>query len=377
MRARFLRTIVLAALLAAAPRAEGAAAEPPSQVPASTVEPAGEPASPRPPRPEWFGLPIVYYEPETQLGYGALGGVHFRVAPPLQTSDVQAIVSGTTRGQAFLRLTSMVFPAEWLALGGILRLFDYPDYFWGVGSDTPSSAREAFTSRQVEILLTGEGYLIPRQLRTGPRAWFRQEALRDLAPGGQLAAGTLPGSEGYSALGAGWGVSWDTRDSRYYPLRGGDLEASYVYAWRLDSRAAPFGRAVLDGSRFFPLGGRVVLGLAAHLELTHGEVPVTLLPKLGGDQYLRGYYFGRWRDRLLYSGQAEVRFPIVWRLLGVAFGGVSDVAPSLSGFGGGTIRGAAGAGLRLRLTEDGLAVRVDVGAGAEGANFYFGLGEAF
>ena len=205
---------------------------------------AGEPAPARPKAAvEWFALPIVYYQPETHLGYGALGGVHFRTEPGLQTSDAQLIVSGTTRQQAFLRLDSHVFPTERLALGGTLRLFDYPDFFWGVGGDAPSSAKEAFTSRYVEALLTLEWYVVPRRLRTGPRAWFRQEALRDLQPGGQLASGTLPGSEGYAAPAVGWGLSWDSRDTRFFPRSGSSVEAWYLYAARSKGSALRSTRA--------------------------------------------------------------------------------------------------------------------------------------
>jgi hypothetical protein len=40
---------------------------------------------------------------------------------------------------------------------------------------------------------------VPHRLRTGPRAWFRQESFRDLSPGGKLASSAvratrLPGS---------------------------------------------------------------------------------------------------------------------------------------------------------------------------------------
>jgi hypothetical protein len=371
-----LRTFLLAATLAASPLGAARPDEPPGP-PAEGVKAEEPAAAPRAPAGrEWFGFPIAYYTPETHLGYGVLGGVDFRVKPGLDVSDVQAIVSGTTRQQAFLSLTSLVFPTDRVAVGGSLRLFDFPDYFWGVGSDTPSSAKEAFTSRYVEALLTGEWYVVPR-LRTGPRAWFRQESLLDLQPGGALATGGLPGSEGYAAPGVGWGVVWDTRDSRFFPHSGSDVEAWYLYAWRIDRAASPFGRASFDARRFQTLGHGIVLGLAGHLEVAHGEVPVTLLPRLGGDQYLRGYYYGRWRDRVMYSGQAELRVPIVWRLLATAFGGVSDVAPSFSSFGAATIRPAGGVGARLRLSEQGLNVRFDVGVGQEGANVYFALGEAF
>jgi surface antigen Omp85-like protein len=325
----------------------------------------------------WFALPVVFYMPETRLGFGALGGVHFRVEPQLETSDVQIIASGTARRQALFNLTSQLFPSEELALGGVVKLSRYPDFFYGVGNDTPARAKEAFTSRSVEVQLSPEWYLVPHRLRTGPRAWFRQESFRDLAPGGQLASGTLPGVEDYAALGFGWSASWDTRDSRFFPRRGNAVEAWYLLSRRPAGDAPRFGRGALDARQFFPLGGQVVLGLGGHFELAHGDVPVTLLPRLGGDQNLRGYYQGRWRDHFMYSGQAELRLPVAGRLSATVFAGASDVAAQLSAFDSRTVRPAAGAGARFRLTDDGLNVRLDVAVGAEGANVYFSLGEAF
>jgi hypothetical protein len=330
-----------------------------------------------PPGTAWFAIPVLFYLPETRLGLGALGGVHFRAEPRLETSDVQLVVSGTARGQALLGLTSQLFPSEELALGAVVRLSRYPDYFYGVGHDTPARAKEAFTSRSVELQLSPEWFVVPRRLRTGPRAWFRQESFRDLAPGGQLASGAIPGIEDYAALGLGWSVSWDTRDCRFFPRRGNAVEVWYLLTPRLTEDAPRFGRGALDARQFFPLGPLVVLGLGGHLELAHGDVPITLLPRLGGDQNLRGYYQGRWRDRLMYSGQAELRFPVAGRLGGAVFAGVSDVAARLAAFDRRTVRPAAGAGARFRLTDDGLNIRLDLAAGAEGANLYFSLGEAF
>jgi outer membrane protein assembly factor BamA len=326
---------------------------------------------------DWFAIPIAFYLPETRMGFGATGGVHFHVRPALQTSDLQAIATGTLREQALLALTAQIFPSEQLAVGGLLRMSLYPDFFWGVGNDASARAKESFTSRSVELQLSPERYLLPRRLRTGPRLWYRQESFRGLAPDGQLASGAVSGVDDYTAAGAGWSLSWDTRDNRFFPRRGNAVEAWYVLASRVGGGGGRFGRGAVDVRQFVPLGSRVVLGVAGHGELSRGDVPITLLPRLGGDQNLRGYYLGRWRDRFMYSGQAELRFPLAGRLGGAAFAGVSDVAGRLSGFEARTIRAAAGLGGRYRLTDDGVNIRLDVGVGAEGANVYLNLGEAF
>ena len=328
-------------------------------------------------RADWFAIPIAFYLPETRMGFGATGGVHFRVRPTLQTSDVQAIATGTLREQALLNLTAQIFPSEQLAVGSLLRMSLYPDFFWGVGNDVPERAKESFTSRSVELQLSPERYLLPRRLRTGPRLWYRKESFRDLAPGGQLASGAVSGVDDYTAAGVGWSLSWDTRDNRFFPRRGNAVEAWYVLASRVGGGAGGFGRGVVDARQIVPLGSEVILGVAAHGEFSHGDLPITLLPRLGGDQNLRGYYLGRWRDRLMYSGQAELRFPVAGRLGGAAFAGVSDVAARFSAFEARTIRPAVGLGGRYRLTDDGVNIRLDVGVGTEGANVYLNLGEAF
>lgn len=361
----------LAAVLAlAAPSATHAA----EGVPAASGDAAGEAARPAT---SWFGIPVAFYTPETGSGFGAIGGVHFRVEPALQTSDVQVLATATVKEQALFDLRTQLFPSDKLAVGGDLRLSVYPDLFYGIGDDTPTSAKERFTSRSLEVQVTPEWYLVSGRLRTGPRVWFRQESFRDLAPGGQLASGAIAGVNGYASVGLGWSLTWDSRDSRFAPRSGSSVEAWYLLAPGAFGDSLHFGRGALDARQFVPLGRSMVLGFAGHLELAHGAVPVTLLPRLGGDKNLRGYYEGRWRDRSLYSGQAELRLPIGGRFGGVIFAGLSDVAHRPSGFQARTIRPAAGAGARFRLTDDGLNIRLDAGVGQEGANIYLNLGEAF
>lgn len=365
MKARVATAIAVMVLLAARPAA------------GASVEPSAASADVARAAPAWFAVPVAFYMPETRLGFGGIGGVHFDFDPALPTSDVQLIVAGTVKRQAMLDLRAQLFPSREVALGGAVKLSVFPDLFYGIGDDTPSSAREAFTVRFIDAQVTPERYVVPGLLRTGPRLWLRIESVTGLAPGGALASGAIDGVRGYATAGLGWGVTLDSRDNRFSPRRGRSVEAWYVLAPRAFGDGGGFGRGALDARQFLPLGRAIVLGFAAHLELSHGAVPFTLLPRLGGDQNLRGYYLGRWRDRFLCSGQAEARFPVAGRLGAVVFAGLADVAARPSRLEARTLRPAAGAGGRFRLTRDGLAIRLDVGAGQEGANVYASLGEAF
>lgn len=361
----------LAAVLSLAGPSVAPAAE---SLPAQAGDATGEAASPGT---AWFAIPVAFYLPETRFGFGAIGGVHLRFEPSLQVSDVHVLATATVKEQALLDLRVQLFPSEELTLGGVLRLSVYPDLYFGTGPETPRSVKETFTSRSLEVQLTPEWYLVPGRLRTGPRAWFRQESFSDLAPGGQLVSGAVTGVSGYASAGLGWSLTWDSRDNRFAPRSGSSMEAWYLLAPGAFGDRLSFGRGALDARQFVPLGRSVVLGLAGHLELAHGAVPVTLLPRLGGDRNLRGYFEGRWRDRYLYSGQAELRFTMASRFGAVVFAGLSDVAHRPSAFETRNIRPAAGVGGRFRLTDDGLNIRLDAGAGQEGLNVYLNLGEAF
>ncbi len=75
--------------------------------------------------------------------------------------------------------------------------------------------------------------------------------------------------------------------------------------------------------------------------------------------------------------QAEYRFPLVWRLRGVAFGGVGEVAARPTALASRTLRAAAGGGVRLRLTDDGVHLRADVASRGGEPDLYLIVLEAF
>jgi hypothetical protein len=93
-------------------------------------------------------------------------------------------------------------------------------------------------------------------------------------------------------------------------------------------------------------------------------VPYYHLAMLGGDEMLRGYYLGRYRDETLAEFEAEYRYPIYWKFSGVAFLGAGAVAPTLGDLLHEPIRWAVGGGARFSLSdEERLNLRFDAGFG--------------
>jgi hypothetical protein len=98
---------------------------------------------------------------------------------------------------------------------------------------------------------------------------------------------------------------------------------------------------------------------------------------------MRGYYFGRYRDKNQLAAQAEYRFlPIPFRFskrIGAAvFAGTGTVFDKTSNISLSNIKLTGGAGLRLLLfPKKDIWTRFDYAVTREGGGFYLLIGEAF
>ena len=116
--------------------------------------------------------------------------------------------------------------------------------------------------------------------------------------------------------------------------------------------------------------------------LMGGASPFYLLPQMGNDELMRGYYSGRFRDRNLIAGQAELRYRLSERFGLAGFGGLGQVFRDkleMSAF-----KPNLGGGVRYFFdVEKGLSIRLDYGIGQKPAGeqrlsgFYVSLGQSF
>jgi hypothetical protein len=366
---------------APAPTDDGPAAATPHDGPAdsSSTPPrpgAGIPAVAR--RNDWFMLPVVFYLPETRLGFGATAGLHLAMNDAPRPASVFAAVVYTLEKQGTLDLAGDLTLPSGTYLSARSRALYYPDQYFGLGPRTPSSAREDFTRESVELVTTAE-QPVPRAhgLRAGLRLDLRAEAIRDRQPGGALAADAVSGASGSSAVAGGPSFTWDTRDNTFWTRSGTLAQLWYVVAPTGLGHHARFGRGVLEVRHFFSLPAGRALGVDAYAEEADGTPPFTLLPKLGSTRFMRGIREGRYRDRVEWALQTELRTPVWRRISATAFAAIGDVAPRWSAFTLASPKVTGGAGLRYRLTDEGANLRVDVAAGRFGLQLYVLVLEAF
>ena len=254
------------------------------------------------------------------------------------------------------------------------------DFFYGVGNSTPEIENEKFLQENFLIQLKIQPKLFDERLNLGINYEFRRMNVADKRGNPSLELGTLTGNEGGITSGFGLAISWDSRDNHFYPNTGGYYE--FIGSNFLEFLGSDFEyrKVVFDFRRYFSVSDNQIFAVQAYFMILSGVPPFYDLALLGGDKVMRGYLYGRYRDKFYYSAQAEYRLPdIIWRFGLVVFGGYGDVAASISKASIATIKPTYGFGIRFRIDElQKLDLRVDFGFGEDDASgIYFSVNQAF
>jgi uncharacterized protein len=326
-------------------------------------------------------LPALFYTPDTGWAGGASVLHSYRSDPDdpsrwpttgelslIYTQNEQvlasAVVDHSTRGN------------RWRMSASATHVL-FPDAFYGIGSDLPAHAREAYTSRSSALMLGVRRRVGPGLFLGGGYSLSRFSVL-DVEADGALAGAQIRGSGGGTVSSLGLGVTLDTRDHWSAPARGTYLDLRFRRAARLVGSDFDYGSHSLDFRRYITVGCRPVVALQAYGGTTTGDVPFQMLPRMGGSHLMRGYNPNRFRDRSLLAAQAEVRAPLGWRLGAVGFAGAGNVAPSLPRLAEVRPQVSYGAGVRLLVrSKERLNLRADYAFAQDGRRLYLGIGEAF
>jgi outer membrane protein assembly factor BamA len=174
-------------------------------------------------------------------------------------------------------------------------------------------------------------------------------------------------------------MTYDSRDSIFFPTTGSFHQLSALGFGRGLGSDYTFGRFCLDARRYLRFSASRVLALQSHILVQTGEPPFWRMGLLGGEDGLRGYYLGRYRDKDMIYVQAEYRWvPVVWRLGLAGFAGLGEVADRLGGFRLGALKYSYGLGLRFVFSSaQRLNLRLDYAFGDDSSGVYFTAAEAF
>lgn len=268
-----------------------------------------------------------------------------------------------------------------------LRYRNYPEEdFWGLGSDTPETARTNYRLEDTWLTFTAGLHF-----RSGLRlagVVGRTEA--NIAAGrdrsfpstetvfSQAEAPGLAESPDYWRTGVE--ISFDRRDSRDDTRRG--QLATFEWTRYTDDAPGDFGfdRYQVEYRQFFPLSDTARIAARARITLTDAlsghVVPFYLQPFIGGTDTVRGYDQYRFRAGNAILFNVEYRHALKSVLDLIVFADAGRVADTRSDLGLTDLRGSAGVGGRVRLGES-VLFGGDVGFSPEGTHFWFRSSHTF
>ncbi|MCX6272842.1 MAG: BamA/TamA family outer membrane protein [Bacteroidetes bacterium] len=320
-------------------------------------------------------VPAFGYSPETSTYIGAVGlvSINFYHDTLTRSSNAKAEFNYTWKKQYITSLGWEIFTKnEGFFLKGALVFSKYPDLYYGMGENTPDSYKTGFTSNRI----TGEINLL--KATTGKRfcgpviRYLKYARIDDLTYHPQL----LPTLENDEIFGFGFRFLTDKRNSLLNPTRGRYTDLAITSnTWN----HIPYYKINVDVRYYLTFHDNHTFAIRSLNLLSFHSPPFFDLSLLGGDNQVRGYYLGRYRDRNLFTLQGEYRAVLYRRWGYTVFGGLSKLNTEISAFDEKYLKPNYGLGLRFMIDRrEKINLRFDYARGNKGSDgFYISFGEAF
>ncbi|NOQ97246.1 MAG: BamA/TamA family outer membrane protein [Calditrichae bacterium] len=331
----------------------------------------------------WMAYPYAFYTPETQLAFGAGALVYFRTTTKQPVRPSKILLSGyyTTNNQYYIKLAPVIyFPGMDQDIIDVKFIYSKEiGKFYGIGQSTPEFENPKYTMRTWRAYIEYSGFtFVSSSFHTGLIYEYSPNDVIDQQKNKFLINDVYTGSTGGTVAGLGVLMIFDKRDNIFFPTE------NHLYKIRAQFFGSYFGgdfeyhRWIIDMRQYFSTNNEHIFAFQAYAEYTAGDPPFFRFPALGGDQRMRGYFYGRFRDKIYLMTQAEYRKIVWWRLGVAAFFGMGDVAGDFNKFNTRTLKFSYGAGLRFVFDkEEKINVRCDFGFGKDTSGIYFALEEAF
>ncbi len=328
-----------------------------------------------------LGVPLVFYTPETDFGFGLGAQIFFLNHTNIYNSRLSNVfVSGiyTTKKQLMMEARPQIyFNAGNLFLDGYLKYRVFPNSFWGVGNYAPDTALEEYNMKSYEITIAILKRL-PPTLNFGLEYKYENHTMLEVAEGKLLAAGDIAGADGAIISGLSIVFNLDNRDNINSTVKGALIQMKAGFSSRVFGATHSFNKYTLDLRKYFKHLENNTFAMQFYGESTYGFVPFQSMAWLGGGEKMRGYFKGRYMDKSMYVLQGEYRARFHPRWAAAGFGSIGEVADfPLSFFKNPKI--SFGGGIRFKILKSNATVaRFDIGFDKNGKNgIYFGVNEAF
>ena len=319
-----------------------------------------------------------HYSSEEGFGIGVAGSGMYRAgnfankATPLSNVTLKLDV---TTGQMYKIAAEgyHIFEGDRYRINYDVYFYSFKDKWWGIGYDENRNDDNECRYKRLQSRATADFVFKLRDgLFIGPLASFSYVNAKDFSTDSLL----RDQSTRIFNLGMGFTFLLDTRDMPTAATRGVHVRLNALAHPRKVFNKYAFTMVEATGSYYHSFWQGGVIALNAHTRLTWGNTPWCLLSTFGGSHNMRGYWEGRYRDKMEADVTVELR-QRVWRRSGVAlWAGAGSVFPKFSEFSTKRILPNFGIGYRWEFKK-GVNVRLDVGFGRHESGINFALNEAF
>lgn len=336
-----------------------------------------------PGEPSFRIYPTLGYSPETSFEFGLSSLLIFQAKKDTlnRLSEIQAFTFLTLEGQYGIWLDNAIYgdKDKWFFLGRI-RFQRFPLLYYGIGPETPEKDPALIDANYLLLRQRVLRKVIPN-LFVGPEIDYQQLYNTTFEQPDNHTYDHPAGSNGTRNIGLGAALVYDNRHNVLNVRKGFFGEISFLkYSPQLGSNF-DFQGINLDMRSSYPVSVRNVLAWQVYGNFYSGNVPFNQLALMGGEMIMRGYYYGRYRDKNMIATQVEHRwlpFGFSKRFGAVVFAGTAVVAPKINAFTFKHVRASGGVGLRyLLFPKKDIFLRLDVGFTKDGPGFYLFTGEAF
>jgi hypothetical protein len=253
------------------------------------------------------------------------------------------------------------------------------DYnFYGIGTSSGDAGRKLPLTQAGQAFMGDFLYRLGWKFSAGPRLLTGNSSIT-LGSTSENQVVAPPEIGLHTTLTAlGFHINRDTRPNRFYPTSGTLFDFTSTFFSDVLGSKYTFDSYRIMFNYYHSFTEKQVLAYNVYGCFTAGDPPFYGECIYGTNSELRGYVAGQYIDRHMIATQAEYRLALPWRFGIVVFGGLGEVAPSLSDFSGDNLLPAGGGGLRFKVSRKyNLNFRADLAQGKDCHTFSMGIGEAF
>lgn len=319
-------------------------------------------------------VPVIGYSPETKTYVGAVTLFTFSTPDSLTRSSNASVEFNYTWNK------QLIFESDWNYFlteerwftRGLMHYSKYPDLYYGIGFDTPESNEVNFQSNRV-VFDADLFRNLKNKLFIGGGINYTSfkniEYLKDSL--------IYPELKSDNTIGLKVLFLKDARNNILSPSKGNYFEFGNSFNFS----SSFYFKTIIDYRHYFGFGesDKHTFASRFYQSSVFGLPPFYDYAEIGGDEYVRAYYLGRFRDKNLSTVQFELRNHLFWRIGIATFGGLSMVYEKISKIEDKSFKPNAGIGLRFLVDKnENTNLRFDYAVGVQNqSGFYISFGESF